>query len=316
MIVANKFQTGFDQPLLAGMFLDKPVVDRNAVQTVSRLNRCHEGKQAVVVVDFTNNASAILKAFAKYRKGTPFVPDEPDPELCTKRTRCRIERLRSSWPTITLRAAWSHQHLMWRLPINSRPQVPSSGFRCWTTSSSTGVSTSVFWNRDACNLNEKQGTHPAPTRFPIKSGWSAALDRHNSRIRSSGTRLIRRDTPVCWTSWASSPPSSVPSRASLACSRGRTCWGPLQKDRFGFVSRSHADDSLSRTGFKGPNQEVGVRTAQYHTCPERMSDDHVCQPHGGRRHRPRHQGGGWGNRTSSVELSPAFGLRGRRRQPG
>jgi type I restriction enzyme R subunit len=84
MIVANKFQTGFDQPLLAGMFLDKPVVDRNAVQTVSRLNRCHEGKKDVVVVDFTNNASAILKAFAKYRKGTPFVPDEPDPELCSR----------------------------------------------------------------------------------------------------------------------------------------------------------------------------------------------------------------------------------------
>ena len=57
MVVANKFQTGFDQPLLAGMFLDKPVVDRNAVQTVSRLNRCHEGKKDVVVVDFTNNAS-------------------------------------------------------------------------------------------------------------------------------------------------------------------------------------------------------------------------------------------------------------------
>src|SRR3990167_7903374 len=84
MIVANKFQTGFDQPLLAGMFLDKPVVDRNAVQTVSRLNRCHEGKKDVVVVDFTNNAKAILKAFVKYRKGTPFEPDEPDPELCTR----------------------------------------------------------------------------------------------------------------------------------------------------------------------------------------------------------------------------------------
>ena len=84
MIVANKFQTGFDQPLLAGMFLDKPVVDRNAVQTVSRLNRSHDGKKDVVVVDFTNNAAAILKAFAKYRKGTPFEPDEPDPELCTR----------------------------------------------------------------------------------------------------------------------------------------------------------------------------------------------------------------------------------------
>ena len=84
MIVANKFQTGFDQPLLAGMFLDKPVVDRNAVQTVSRLNRCHEGKKDVVVVDFTNNAKAILKAFQKYRKGTPFTPEEPDKELCPK----------------------------------------------------------------------------------------------------------------------------------------------------------------------------------------------------------------------------------------
>jgi type I restriction enzyme R subunit len=84
MIVANKFQTGFDQPLLAGMFLDKPVVDRNAVQTVSRLNRCHEGKNEVVVVDFTNNARLILKAFQKYRKGTPFEPEEPNPDLCSK----------------------------------------------------------------------------------------------------------------------------------------------------------------------------------------------------------------------------------------
>ena len=67
MIVANKFQTGFDQPLLAGMFLDKPVMDRNAVQTLSRLNRSHDGKDRVVVVDFTNNAKAILKAFVKYR---------------------------------------------------------------------------------------------------------------------------------------------------------------------------------------------------------------------------------------------------------
>ena len=84
MVVANKFQTGFDQPLLASMFLDKPVVDRNAVQTVSRLNRCHEGKKDVVVVDFTNNAAAILKAFQKYRKGTPFAPEEPDQDLCPK----------------------------------------------------------------------------------------------------------------------------------------------------------------------------------------------------------------------------------------
>lgn len=84
MVVASKFQTGFNQPLLAGMFLDKPVVDRNAVQTVSRLNRSYEGKRDVVVVDFTNNAADILKAFTRYRKGTPFEPQEPTPELCQR----------------------------------------------------------------------------------------------------------------------------------------------------------------------------------------------------------------------------------------
>jgi type I restriction enzyme R subunit len=84
MVVANKFQTGFNQPLLAGMFLDKPLIDRNAVQTVSRLNRCYHGKKDVVVVDFTNNAKQILQAFAKYRKGTPFKPDEPDEDTCPK----------------------------------------------------------------------------------------------------------------------------------------------------------------------------------------------------------------------------------------
>jgi type I restriction enzyme R subunit len=82
MIVASKFQTGFDQPLLAGMFLDKAVVDRNAVQTVSRLNRCHPDKSGVVVVDFTNNATAILKAFNKYRHGVSHEPEEPNPQKC------------------------------------------------------------------------------------------------------------------------------------------------------------------------------------------------------------------------------------------
>jgi type I restriction enzyme R subunit len=64
------------------MFLDKAVADRNAVQTVSRLNRCHTDKENVVVVDFTNNAKNILKAFNKYRNGSPHEPDEPDVQQC------------------------------------------------------------------------------------------------------------------------------------------------------------------------------------------------------------------------------------------
>jgi len=84
MVVASKFQTGFNEPLLAGMFLDKPVLDKNAVQTLSRLNRCHEGKKKVVVLDFTNNTANIVKAFNKYREGTPYQASEPDEQKVTR----------------------------------------------------------------------------------------------------------------------------------------------------------------------------------------------------------------------------------------
>lgn len=84
LVVASKFQTGFNEPLLAGMFLDKPVLDKNAVQTLSRLNRCYEGKKKVVVLDFTNNTANIIKAFNKYRQGTPYQASEPDEKKVTR----------------------------------------------------------------------------------------------------------------------------------------------------------------------------------------------------------------------------------------
>ncbi len=80
LVVANKFQTGFDQPLLTSMFLDKSVNDVNAIQTVSRLNRKHNDKEQedILVVDFTNNAQNIFDAFNKHRKGSPFKEKQPD----------------------------------------------------------------------------------------------------------------------------------------------------------------------------------------------------------------------------------------------
>ncbi|WP_296621759.1 DEAD/DEAH box helicase family protein [Marivirga sp.] len=86
LVVANKFQTGFDQPLLAAMFLDKVVNGVNAIQTVSRLNRQHPDKvQAdIMVVDFTNNTSNIFEAFNKHRKGTPYKESEPKKEILEK----------------------------------------------------------------------------------------------------------------------------------------------------------------------------------------------------------------------------------------
>jgi len=66
LLVANKFQTGFDQPLLCGMYVDKRLAGIQAVQTLSRLNRSHEGKDTTYVLDFVNDPSEILKAFKTY----------------------------------------------------------------------------------------------------------------------------------------------------------------------------------------------------------------------------------------------------------
>jgi type I restriction enzyme R subunit len=70
MIVANKFQTGFDQPKLCAMYLDKKIANPvEIVQTLCRLNRIATGKDTTFVVDFVNDPQAVLDAFAKYDAG-------------------------------------------------------------------------------------------------------------------------------------------------------------------------------------------------------------------------------------------------------
>ena len=68
LLVANKFQTGFDEPLLTAMYVDKRLGNIQAVQTLSRLNRCHPGKDQTFVVDFVNDPEEILKAFKPYHE--------------------------------------------------------------------------------------------------------------------------------------------------------------------------------------------------------------------------------------------------------
>jgi len=70
LLVANKFQTGFDQPLLHTMYVDKKLGGVNAVQTLSRLNRSHPLKKDTFVLDFANTAEEIEKAFKPYFEST------------------------------------------------------------------------------------------------------------------------------------------------------------------------------------------------------------------------------------------------------
>jgi len=66
LMVANKFQTGFDQPLLCGMYVDKRLAGIQAVQTLSRLNRAHPGKDTTFILDFVNDPQEILESFKAY----------------------------------------------------------------------------------------------------------------------------------------------------------------------------------------------------------------------------------------------------------
>lgn len=70
LIVANKFQTGFDQPLLHTMYVDKQLGGVQAIQTLSRLNRCAEWKQDTMVIDFVNEQEEIQKSFQPYYQTT------------------------------------------------------------------------------------------------------------------------------------------------------------------------------------------------------------------------------------------------------
>lgn len=78
LLVANKYQTGFDQPLLHTMYVDKKLGGVNAVQTLSRLNRSHPLKKDTFVLDFANTAEDIEKAFNPYFEST-ILGDATDP---------------------------------------------------------------------------------------------------------------------------------------------------------------------------------------------------------------------------------------------
>ena len=70
LVCADKFQTGYDEPLLHTMYVDKPLAGIKAVQTLSRLNRAHPEKHDVFVLDFQNNTETITLAFSDYYRTT------------------------------------------------------------------------------------------------------------------------------------------------------------------------------------------------------------------------------------------------------
>jgi len=95
LIVANKFQTGFDQPLLHTMYVDKKLGGVNAVQTLSRLNRTNPEKKGTMVLDFANESDDIRAAFEHYYE-TTLLSEATDPNLLYE-----IQNRLSAFPVYT-----------------------------------------------------------------------------------------------------------------------------------------------------------------------------------------------------------------------
>jgi type I restriction enzyme R subunit len=79
LICADKFQTGYDEPLLHTMYVDKPLSGIKAVQTLSRLNRAHPKKYDTFVLDFQNDPDSIRASFEPYYR-TTILSEETNPD--------------------------------------------------------------------------------------------------------------------------------------------------------------------------------------------------------------------------------------------
>jgi type I restriction enzyme R subunit len=139
LICADKFQTGYDEPLLHTMYVDKPLAGIKAVQTLSRLNRAHPQKHDCFVLDFQNNSEAITFAFQDYYR-TTCSPRRPTPTSCTTSRRRWMPR-RSTRPSRC--SSW------WRCSSAARTATGStrSSMPAWRSMSSGSTRTARWTSR-------------------------------------------------------------------------------------------------------------------------------------------------------------------------
>ena len=113
LVCADKFQTGYDEPLLHTMYVDKILSGVKAVQTLSRLNRAHPKKHDAFVLDFNNDADTIQEAFADYYR-TTVLAEETDPD--------RLHDLKAALDGYQVYDPAQLDELVESVPVQGRPR--------------------------------------------------------------------------------------------------------------------------------------------------------------------------------------------------
>ena len=255
LVCADKFQTGYDEPLLHTMYVDKTLSGIKAVQTLSRLNRAHPKKHDVFVLDFLNDADTIREAFADFYRAT-ILADETDPnklhdlqadldlaqvyseeqveELVrlylggAERDRARSDPGSPVWRCIC--ASWTRT-AKWSSRAMPRPSSARTGFspRCCRTATPAGRSarsSSTSW----CRSFRRPRSQTLPRGSWTPSTWTATGWRSRRCRRSCCPTRIRRSArcpppPAARPrsrSWTASPTSCALSTSTSATSSGRT----------------------------------------------------------------------------------------------
>ncbi len=208
LICADKFQTGYDEPLLHTMYVDKPLAGVKAVQTLSRLNRAHPQKHDCFVLDFQDNREAVTFAFQDYYKKT-LLAEETDPnklhDLKTELDSAQVYSPEQVQTLVELFLAGADRDRLdpildacvavYTSTLDENQQVDFKGkaktfTRAYDFLSSVIPYTNLAWERLSILLNLLTPKLPAPKEDDLSQGILAAIDMDSYRVEKKALMKI------------------------------------------------------------------------------------------------------------------------------
>ncbi len=208
LVCADKFQTGYDEPLLHTMYVDKMLAGIQAVQTLSRLNRAHPAKHDVFVLDFMNDVEVIKESFADYYR-TTILSEETDPnklhDLKSKLDAYQVyapaviesfvERYLKGESRETLDPILDACVATYKEQLDEDGQVDFKGkaktfVRAYGFLSSLLPYNSVEWEKLSIFLNFLLPKLPAPKEEDLAKGILETIDMDSYRVEKKSTMKI------------------------------------------------------------------------------------------------------------------------------
>ncbi len=208
LVCADKFQTGYDEPLLHTMYVDKTLSGIKAVQTLSRLNRAHPKKHDVFVLDFLNDADTIRDAFADFYRAT-ILADETDPNklhdlqadldgaqvYAEEQVEDLVRRYLGGEDRDRLDPILDRCVAVYRSELDEDGQVEFKGgakafVRTYAFLSSVLPYTNVEWEKRSIFLNFLVPKLPAPEEPDLSKGILDAIDLDSYRVEKQAMQRI------------------------------------------------------------------------------------------------------------------------------